>query len=445
MQYNKTGKIYNWKLLGFVAFLLILNVYPLAQANNSDDRVVVLTSYAEEVSTRFQAAFERAYPGKRVEILWRHGEDAYYHFIQTGGAGIDVYWTPAPGNFAMLRRDNRLARLDLERKALPRDIGGVLISDPDDYYAAFELAGYGIAYNPDAVKALGLLPPQDWADLAAIPYANKVQMPIPGSVGFAPVLYEAILQGYGWEKGWAILSEIAGNAVFNRTSLPDGKDPVATGEIAARMTMDFFVSVASGTNGSGKISFSYPPRTVYNPAHIAIFAKAPHPETAREFVNFTLSEEGQKLLLHPDIHRLPVRPALYRALPDLAVNPFTRDSFGYNASVGRERRGLVSALFDITLVRFHHRQVALWKTLHMAENAGLGAEPDVQRARELLTTPLLSDSEQKDSVLRQTFAFTEKAEKSTSATRTQIENQWITDLTARMAEARQLLEPYKNR
>ncbi|NIY48301.1 ABC transporter substrate-binding protein [Cedecea colo] len=444
MEYNKASRIDSWKLLLLVTCSLIFNIYSQpARANESDDRVVVLTSYAEEVSTRFQAAFEQAYPGKRVEILWRHGEDAYYHFIQTGGEGIDVYWSPAPGNFAMLRRENRLARLNLDHKALPRDIGGMPISDPDDYYAAFELAGYGIAYNPDAVKALGLQPPKEWADLAANPYANKVQMPIPGSVGFAPVLYEAILQAYGWEKGWEILSEIAGNVVFNRTSLPDGKDPVATGDMAARMTMDFFVSISTGTDGSGKISFSYPSRTVYNPAHIAIFAKAPHPKTAREFVDFALSEKGQKLLLHPDIHRLPVRPALYKARPELAVNPFTKDSFGYNASFGRERHGLVSALFDIALVHFHDRQVTLWKTLHATESAGFGAEPDVKRARQLLTTPLVSDSEQKDVFLRHAFAFTEKAEKSASPARIQIEKQWATDLTARMDEAHRLLERYK--
>lgn len=439
MNYSKAGG----RLLSLAAFLLFLNVLSLS-ALASDDRVVVLTSYAEEVSSRFQAAFERAYPGKRVEILWRHGEDAYYHFLQNGDKDIDVYWTPAPGNFALLRKENRLARLELDQKALPGDIGGVSISDPDDYYAAFELAGYGIAYNPDAVKALGLQPPKDWADLAASPYAGKVQMPIPGSVGFAPVLYEAILQGYGWEKGWAIVSEIGGNVTFNRAALPDGKDAVATGEMAARMTMDFFVSIATGTEGSGKISFAYPSRTVYNPAHIAIFAKAPHPKTAREFVDFALSEAGQRLLLHPDVHRLPVRPALYGKVPKLAVNPFTQDNYGYNASFGRERRGLVSAMFDVMLVRFHDEQVALWQSLHAAESAGLGTESDVQLARALLTTPLVSDAEQEDTALRQTFAFTEKAEKSVSAERTQIEEKWIAELTGRMSEARRLLEQYKD-
>ncbi|QHM73699.1 ABC transporter substrate-binding protein [Mixta intestinalis] len=445
MKYNRKPGTENsgnhWHTIVYL-FLLSLSFY-CQPAQASDNRVIVLTSYAEEVSTRFQAAFERAYPGKRVEILWRHGEDAYYHLMQTGGKGIDVYWSPAPGNFAMLRRDNRLARLSLDRKALPGDLGGVEISDPAGYYAAFELAGYGIAYNARAVKALGLPPPKEWSDLAAIPYAGKVQMPIPGSVGFASVLYEAILQGYGWEKGWALLSEIAGNVTFNRAAFPDEKDAVATGEMAARMTMDFFISIATGTDGSNKISFSYPSRTVYNPAHIAIFAQAPHPETAREFVDFALSTEGQKLLLHPDIHRLPVRPALYQEISGIAVNPFQQQSFGYNASFGRERHGLMVAIFDIMLVRFHDRQVTLWKTLHAAESAGLSARPEVQRARQLLTTPLVSDAEQKDAALRRTFAFTEKAEKSSSPQRTKIENQWINALKQRMDEASQLLAPHQ--
>ncbi|WP_209439217.1 ABC transporter substrate-binding protein [Intestinirhabdus alba] len=402
--------------------------------------MVVLTSYAEEVSTRFQAAFERAHPGKRVEILWRHGEDARYHFLQNGGEGIDVYWSPAPGNFELLRRKQLLARLQIDHKALPRDVGGVAISDPEDYYAAFELAGYGIAYNPDAVKALGLPLPKEWTDLAAVAYADKVQMPIPGSVGFAPVLYEAILQGYGWEKGWAILAETAGNARFNSGAFPDGKDPLSTGEIAARMTMDFFVSIAPGAEGSEKIRFSYPSRTIYNPAQVAIFANAQHPQTARQFVDFVLSGEGQKLLLHPDIHRLPVRPALYDETSGLTVNPFRQEYSGYNANAGRERQGLISGLFEIALLRYHDRQVALWKALHAAESAGLGGKPEIQRARALLQAPPIGDTQQKNRQLRQTFAFTDKAEKSTSTARTKIETQWIDELNQRMAEAHRLLE-----
>ena len=169
------------------AFALVLG-FALAPflAQAADERVVVLTSYPEELTVRFQAAFERLHPGKRVEVLWRQPADALAYLRRGGTREVDVYWTPSPGNFAALRDEGRLAKIDIDRSALPADIAGYPISDPQGHFAAFELAGYGIAYNVDAVRKLGLAAPRDWPDLADPAYARQVQLPIPGRVGLAP-------------------------------------------------------------------------------------------------------------------------------------------------------------------------------------------------------------------------------------------------------------------
>ncbi len=85
----------------FAACLLLMS--SLASAT---EKVVVLTSYPQEVITPFEAAFEQAYPQYRLEILWRQSRDAMI-FLHQKHSPVDVYWTPAQRNFAVLRSEER--------------------------------------------------------------------------------------------------------------------------------------------------------------------------------------------------------------------------------------------------------------------------------------------------------------------------------------------------
>lgn len=418
----------------------------------AEDRVVVLTSYPEELTVRFQAAFERLHPGKRVEVLWRQSADALAYLRRGGAKDVDVYWTPAPGNFVALRDEGRLAKLDIDRSQLPAEIAGFSISDPGGYFAAFELAGNGIAYNLEALRKLGLPPPRDWSDLAAPAYAHRVGLPIPGRVGFAPVLIEAVLQGYGWDRGWAVLSEIAGNADFDASASTPGTDDIVSGRKAALMTIDFFAATAIAAGAP--VRFVYPPQTAYNPAQIAVLADAPHPQMAREFVAFALSADGQALLLHPDVRRLPVRLDLYAAHPELSAQPFAPGNLAYDGALTRARQGLVATLFDQALVKRHAEFAALWQAVHEAESAGRRDDPATLQARAVLAAAPIGDIDQSDPALRRTFAFPDRVPSATQggaaaapvvkqddgSPRKDIEARWQNDLSARINAASTILK-----
>lgn len=367
-----------------------------------DRRVVVLTSYPEELVARYQRAFEARHPGMRMEVLWRQSADAMAWLRGAGTGAVDVYWTPSPRNFAALKADGRLAALAPDRTALPATVGGEPISDPDGRFVAFELAGYGIAYNVDALRAHDLPAPRDWSDLTAAGYAGRVQLPIPGRVGFAPGLIEAVLQGQGWKAGWALLSEISGNATFGAGDATPALDDLVSGQVAARMTIDFFAA-QQAAGRSSPVHFVYPPRTAYSPAHVAVLADAPHAEAARTFVDFVLSADGQDLLLHPDVRRLPVRPDRYAAHPELSARPFAPDAPGFDNTLMRKRQGLVAALFDVVLVQPHAERAHLWARVHAAERDGLGDTAAVREARTLLGTMPVDAVYQVDAPLRRLF------------------------------------------
>jgi ABC-type Fe3+ transport system substrate-binding protein len=434
-------------LVGAVSTLGVAHVALAAtEGENAPKRVVVLTSYPEELISRFQNAFEQVNPGTRVEILWRHSADALAYLRRGGIDEIDVYWTPAPRNFAILKEEGKLAKLTLDTAALPPEVAGYPISDPDGYYTAFELAGYGIAYNPDAVKKLGLPPPKDWHDLAHPSYRGQVQIPIPGQVGFAPVMAEAVLQGSGWTQGWADFAAIAANVEFGSGDSSPDTDDVGTGRKAARMSIDFFIPPArrAANPAAGELAFVYPPKTAFNPSHVAISAKASHPEMARTFVDFVLSTKAQELLLEPDVRRLPIRKEIYAAHPELSAQPFGPGNLAYNDKLRRDRQGLVAALFDIALVKPHAEALPLWNALDRADKENKGTSAQRFEIRALLTSVPVDEQAQQDAALRQLFAFPDltpgQSEPQPSAERLAVEARWRDDVKARLSKAGQLLK-----
>jgi len=348
-----------------------------AHAHADDARVLVMTSYPEVMTTRYEQAFELAHSGIDLQIIWKRSNDAFAELSKPDQGGIDVYWTPAAENFLALRDRQAFHALTVDRAVLPGRIGGQAISDAQGFFEAFEVAGYGLAVNRDVLAARGLAIPTRWEDLAAAPYAGLIVLPVPGRVGFAPALYDVILQGAGWEAGWRLISRIAANARLD-TGL-GMIDSVVAGDAAVALAIDFPIRAAI-TNGR-RIAMVYPQPTAFLPAHVAITTRAPHATAARTFVDFLLSPAGQKLLTHADIQRYPVRPDAYDGSVPGAVNPFALPpgaTFAYDGDRGARRRDLIVAVFDQAIARPHDRLQALWRRIGLAE-AALARAPDAHR------------------------------------------------------------------
>jgi phosphoglycerate transport regulatory protein PgtC len=354
----------------------------ISPASAGNDRVVVLTAYPDDMVTLFETAFAKAHPGIDVQVIWAQSHEAAMKLRSPDQGGIDVYWAPSLHTFPALGKAGAFQPLAVDRAALPGRIGAQSISDPAGQYEAFEVAGYGIVLDPAAAAKLGLTPPKTWADLAGAAWQGHVTLPDAGPVGFAPALYDIILQAEGWERGWALITEIAGNATL-QTVGPMSALAVQQGEAVAGLAIDF-ITRAAIANGQA-LAMIYPGRTAFLPAHVAITRTASHPEAARAFVDFLLGPEGQALLFRPDVARYPVRPAAYEATPAGTPDPFARPAdtaFAYDADLGVARAGLIAALFEQAITRRHDRQVALWADLHRAE-AALAKAPDAALAADL--------------------------------------------------------------
>jgi ABC-type Fe3+ transport system substrate-binding protein len=413
----------------WIISLCFLLVSQLAAAT---EKVVVVTSYPQEVINQFEAAFEKKYPQYRLEILWRQSRDTM-NYLHQPHSPVDVYWTPAQRNFAVLAKEGALHKLDIDLTGLPKKIGGFQISDPDGYYVAHETAGYGMAYHPAELQRLKLPVPTDWKSLTAPAFDGHVVMPIPSKVGYAPILIDTLLQGYGWEQGWQVLSRIAANAKLADAGATFISDDVGDGRFAVGMTMDFF-AVSAIANGK-PLRFTYPEKVGYSPAHVGIFKEATNLEGARAFVGFVLSDEGQELLFHPDIRKLPVRPALYAHKPTDYFDPFAaaqRATYDYDAASGLQRQELVSAMFDALITRRHAELKAMWAAIRQAESKSPD-DPRLQEARSHANWLPLTARQTDDAALQQMFI---KCDSRTEA----LEQQWDAEIAKHYAQATRIAQ-----
>ncbi len=361
-------------ILRTLLFVLLLGLFT-AQAQ-AVTQLTVMTSYPESVVSRFEEAFEQAHPEIRLQILWRMPFDALPYLLQPRQGGVDVYWSPSLRNFLALKAAGALGLIGIDREGLPEVIGGGRVSDADGRFLAAETAGYGLYYNPERLRQLGLGVPRRWQDLSDPRYAGEVALPVPSGVGYAHVLVDQLLQAEGWEPGWNSWRQIALNS---RLMLSRGNfvtEEVASGRSAVGLTMDFFAESSRARGAGGE--FVYPEQTAFNPAQIAVTADTTQREAAQTFVAFILSDAGQALLFHPDIRKLPVRPSAYARAPEGYANPFALDAdLRYDPLIGMPRRGLNAALFDAAITRRHEALKEAWSLLRRAEQ---GASP-VELAR----------------------------------------------------------------
>lgn len=335
------------------------------------ERVVVLTSYPQEVFAAFEAAFERANPDVDVEVQWRMPGDALSYLRAAGRGKVDVYWAASYRNFKALERDH-LLRPSSSSSSAPATVGPLPLRDPDGFFEAVELAGYGLVANGAYLAARGLPVPHEWSDIADDRYAGHVMLPIPSKVGFAPGMIDAILQGQGWDAGWRLLSRIAANAALLGAGSGTIVDEVRAGRRGVGLTIDFQASQAIA-NGAPLV-FRYPTIGGYSVAHAGLLAEAPNPSGGERFARFLVSAEGQALLAGPDLRKLPIRPDAYVGA-GFGVDPFADPSapaLRYDPDLGLGRTALVSALFDQFVTRRHAALVGAWERLRIARVAAAG-------------------------------------------------------------------------
>lgn len=411
------------------------------------DTVTVVTSFPRDLTDPFKSAFEAAHPGTTLEVVSRNTNAAVSHLQETRNANaIDLMWASAPDAFEVLKAQGLLEKVEIRSEGIPDSIGGYPINDPDGNYFGFAASGYGIMYNTRYVKANDLPIAKEWEDLKRPEYNGHVAMSSPSRSGTTHLTIETVLQGEGWEKGWATWKWISGNmnTVTERSfGVPDA---VNSGSTGFGIVIDFF-GLASKASGF-PVELVYPSVTAIVPANIGIIKNAPNLEGAKKFVEFVLSPAGQKVLLNPAIMRLPVNPEAYKDAPAGFPNPFSKDfapgAIEFDVDKSGARYNLVNSLFDVLVTyRLEDLRAAVAAVQKAeaanAKNNNPKAAELIAQARALIEAMPITEEQSLDPSFTQVFTTSRaKAETKVVGRQAEVEQQWDTFAVENYRKAREL-------
>jgi iron(III) transport system substrate-binding protein len=169
----------------------------------------------------------------------------------------------------------------------------------DPYYVAQGAAALAIIWNPKSGKPK----PTDWSDLATPAYKDAVTMPDPASSGSAYGMVSGLVSHPSY--GWKTFEALKANGMIVPGANAQALNPVMQGAKAAVMGGVDYISLGAKAEGEA-IEVIYPSSgTVLESRPAMILKTTKNEAAAKQFMDYLLSDEGQKLVA--DTYLLPAR------------------------------------------------------------------------------------------------------------------------------------------
>jgi ABC-type Fe3+ transport system substrate-binding protein len=279
---------------------------------------------------------------------------------------------------------------DKGRELIPARIAGETWRTPTMYGAA--ISTFGICFNLDRLRELGIQkPPETWRDLTDPRYFRQIGVADPtksGSIakafelivhqqcyeairaaGFSdedidrfeaaiataklphgevpdsvPASYQRAIE-HGWAEGLRLIQQIGANARYFTDSSSKVPIDVSMGAAAAGIAIDFYgrfqAQSTRAPDGRERMGFVTPPGgSGVSCDPISLLRGAPNREIAVRFIEFVLSEDGQKVWTYRPgtpggpikyaLRRVPIRRTFFPS-DDPEINASHRQHLQYSA------------------------------------------------------------------------------------------------------------------
>lgn len=315
-----------------------------------------------DLYTRFRATDDHRAFTARIDLFFGGGD---YDHTKAFGEGLTV--APWPTNALPAG----LFTAEDGTELIPASIGGETWRTATFFGNA--VSTFGICYNLDRLRDLGITnAPRQWSDLADVRYFRQIGLADPtksGSfakafeliihqqcydavraAGFSdddisrhesairtaklpagempegvPAAYQAAVEE-GWLNGIRLVQRIGANARYFTDSASKVPIDVSSGNAAAGLAIDFYgrfqAQSSAGPDGREHMAFVTPEGGSGSSCDpISLLRGAPHRETAVRFMEFLLSDDGQKLWTYrpgtpggPEkfaLRRIPIRRTFY--------------------------------------------------------------------------------------------------------------------------------------
>ena len=404
------------KIYATCVLIILLTLYGqpfLPQVQAETRTLKIVSPHPESIRNEFAAAFKAWYLQKYkvgVDVEWSDfgGTSGDVKYIESefttnaSGIGLDLMYGGGVDPFIKLASDGYLAPYKVPDPILsqiPKDFAGVPMYDSNYLWYGAALSGFGIIYNKPVLQKLGLPEPKTWTDLTTPAIEGWVSAADTRQSGSTHMVYEIILQSYGWDKGWEIITQMGANTKSFPTSSTTVPPTVSKGDAAYGLAIDYYAWDEIAKNGADKIGYVMPEGlTVVNPDSIAILKGAPNMDLAQKFEEFVLSDQGQRLWmlragaaggpLRDTLGRMSILPTLYGRLglaSVVPINPFNlKSTLHYDADTGSAHYAVLNDMIGSMIIDQHDSLVSAWEKIIAATKTQGVSNATIEAARTTL-------------------------------------------------------------
>ncbi len=439
----------NLLLPGLMIFLtIIFSSLFLAPANaNPTGELRILTSMPRTFFEPFAQAFEDLYPKVSVVVLNKNTNAAVAEIVRGNPRSFDVFWASSAEAFAVLNSQGAFLEFGdelqnrLSQTVIAQNQTQNQLSAQKSLPAFFPFALSSIGWTQN--QASSLPRPYQWEDLLNPIYAEKIGMAAPSRSGSTHMFVERFLQVRGWEEGWAYLLELSGN-LSTITSRSFG---VIDGVIKQRFDIGITLDFLAQSRRENGLLFSYGRPLMVMPAQIGLLNGGNSSETAARFVEMVLSNQGQNLLLIPQISRVPIIEELRDASPEISgkINNALQLSWQpYNALLARDRYWSVNAIFDEFITFQLPKRKSLWQRVRELEaKNGTDFALQIAEIKRLLVQMPINEAAAQDPMLNDDLTRITALAAPTDFQRT-ILTEWTKQASELLAQADEILSLLEN-
>jgi iron(III) transport system substrate-binding protein len=289
----------------------------LEAAARREGSVVYYTSIDVKVAEDLAKAFERRYPGIKVQVERNGAERQFSKIGQEYSSriyNVDTVNSSDAAHFIYWKREGWLAPALPEEVSLRYPAGAF---DPEGHFAPARASLSVMAYNTKIVAAADA--PKGFTDLLDAKWRGKIVKAHPGYSGTILTATYQIARDIGWD----FLEKLAQQQVMQVQSSTDPPRKVVAGERAVMADGNEYNVFLEQKRGA-PIEIIYPSEgtpLVVGPS--GVMKNARNPNAARLFHAWSFSREAQQLMIdvgglrsfHPDV----VEPAGRKPLSDIKL------------------------------------------------------------------------------------------------------------------------------
>ncbi len=250
--------------------------------------LTLYTSQPNEDAQMTVTAFEKAHPD--IEVKWiRDGTTKLTARLQAelaaGGAAPDVLLIADSVTMESLKKQDLLAAY----KSPEASRYDAQLYDPQGYYYGTKLITTGIAYNTRApVK------PGAWQDLLKPELKNMTTLPSPLYSGAAQIHMATLMNDP--QLGFTWYEKLKANGAMPQSGNGAVMNAITSGSKGYGVLVDY-MAIREKAKGA-PIEFVFPKEGVSIVTEpVAMLKKAKNPDGAKAFIDFVLSDAGQRLVL----------------------------------------------------------------------------------------------------------------------------------------------------